>query len=94
MTTKKQQATDNGAALSAVRDLWRDGFLDGERVRALGAEYGLEDCINFTADSAAVGESPIVGLVQAAGRSASFAPNAQSGGQGDPALPRWHLRER
>ena len=70
MTTRKPaQATDNGHLLAAVRDLWRDGFLPGDRVRALGAEYGLQDCIDFTADSAAVGESSIVGLVQAAGRS-------------------------
>ena len=51
MTTRKQQATDNGHALAAVRDLWANGFLDGDRVRALGKEYGLEDCANFTADS-------------------------------------------
>ncbi len=73
MTTTKKPATD-GHALAAVRDLWRDGFLDGDRVRALGAEYGLQDCIDFTADSAAVGESSIVGLLQAAGRSSGFAP--------------------
>ncbi|PYO40189.1 MAG: hypothetical protein DMD33_18560 [Gemmatimonadetes bacterium] len=74
MTTRKQQATDNGHALAAIRDLWRDGNLDGARVRALGAEYSIPDCIDFTADSASVGESRLVGLVQRAGRSAGFDP--------------------
>ena len=76
MTTKTAKATDNGRALAAVRDLWRTQSLDGDRIRALGAEYALPDCIDFTADGACVGDPRLLGLVRAAGRSPGFGSDA------------------
>src|SRR2546422_8030464 len=70
MTTKK--ASDNGQVLQAVRDLWRTDSLDGARVRALGAEYHLPDCSDFTGDALPLGDTRLLGLVLAAGRSPGF----------------------
>ena len=69
MTTKT--ASQNGA-LQAVRDLWRTDSLDGARVRALGAEYHLPDCSDFTGDALPLGDTRLLGLVLAAGRSPGF----------------------
>jgi hypothetical protein len=73
-TTKKRAPTNGANALAAMCELWETGWLAGDRVRALGKEYQLEDCINFRGDSAAIGDSNIIGLVLHAGRASDFSP--------------------
>jgi len=77
MTTTKKRAPTNGAnALAAICELWATGSLAGARVRELGKEYGLQDCIEFAGDSAVVGDNRILGLVLHAVRAKDFAPAA------------------
>jgi len=75
MTTTKKHAPKNGAnALAAVCTLWEEGWLPGDRVRALGKEYQVQDAIDFRGDSAAIGDANLVGLVLHAGRASDFSP--------------------